>query len=342
MQLPPLPHQLLQQRITQFYDDEVRSRYFRGLEFAGPAGDPGWFGPGSAVWHVHSHMPALVFGLQCAAYIERFDPSIFWMGVDHSRIVERDADGEPTMRVDPEGAAVRLGHSLSFFIGTAYGSTATAERVSNTVRAMHHTIKGTRPDGLAYDADDPDWLRWNYATVVWGIATAHEYYHPNPLRGKKIDRYYREFVKVGQALGGTDLPETKADTLDCLYSYLPKLAITYGTAMATGPNLAGAQAGPPGGEFIDWAIRDTLPGWAAAMVMHRPPNPIERAMRQASVWTVINGIHLTMGPLPEFRQAQRRVAAQGRGKMPTAVPTSSRHVPGSDPRRSRAMAEQMA
>ena len=156
MQLPAMPHQLLAQRITQFYDDEVRSRYFRGLDFAGPQGDPGWFGPGSAVWHVHSHMPALVFGLQCAAYLERFDPSIFWMGVDHSRIVERDESGEPTMQVDPEGAAVRLGHSVSFFIATAYGSTATAERVAKTVRAMHHTVKGTRPDGLAYDADDVD------------------------------------------------------------------------------------------------------------------------------------------------------------------------------------------
>ena len=124
---------------------KMRSRYFRGLDFAGPQGDPGWFGPGSAVWHVHSHMPALVFGLQCAAYIERFDPSIFWMGVDHSRIVERDENGEPTMLVDPEGAAVRLGHSVSFFTATAYGSTATAERVAETVRAMHHTVKGTRP-----------------------------------------------------------------------------------------------------------------------------------------------------------------------------------------------------
>jgi uncharacterized protein (DUF2236 family) len=25
-----------------------------------------------------------------------------------------------------------------------------------TVRAMHHTIKGVRPDGAVYDADDPD------------------------------------------------------------------------------------------------------------------------------------------------------------------------------------------
>jgi len=332
-----LPHEMIATRINRFYDAEIRARYFRGLEFAGPDGDPGWFGPGSAVWHVHSHMPVLVFGLQCAAYIERFDPSIFWMGVDHSRIVERDGAGEPTMRVDPEGAAVRLGHSLSFFIGTAYGSTATAERVTKTVRAMHHTVKGVRPDGLPYDADNDEWLRWNYATVVWGIATAHEYYHPNPLRGKKIDRYYREFVKVGHALGGTDLPETKADTLDCLYSYLPKLAITYGTAMSTGSNLRGAQSGPPGGEYLDWAIRDALPSWAAAMVMHRSPNPVERALRQASVWAVLNGVHTAMGPLPEFRQAQQRVA-----NRPNRTPTAPRYVRGSDPVRSRAKAEQMA
>ena len=140
-------------------------------------------------------------------------------------------------RIDPKGAVTRLGHSVAFFIGTAYGSTETAERLAATVRAMHHTIKGVRPDGAAYDADDPDWLRWNYATVVWGLATAHEMYHPRPLRGKKLDRYYGEFVRVGHALGGTDLPTTKAETLDCLESYLPRLALTHGAAMATGPNL---------------------------------------------------------------------------------------------------------
>ena len=203
-----LPHQLLEQANTQF-DDGGPKQFFRGLDFAGPQGDPGWFGPGSAVWHVHSHMPALVFGLQCAAYIERFDPTHLLDGLDHSRLVGARRGRQAAMPADPEGAAVRLGHSVAFFIGTAYGSTETAERVAQTVRAMHHTVKGVRPDGLAYDADDPDWLRWNYATVVWGIATAHEFYHPKPLRGKKIDRYYREFVRVGHALGGTDLPTTR-------------------------------------------------------------------------------------------------------------------------------------
>ncbi|MEU0499098.1 oxygenase MpaB family protein [Mycobacterium sp. NPDC006124] len=216
-----MPHQIVEQRLQKKFDDDVRKHYFRGMEFAGPTGDPGWFGPGSPVWHVHSHMPTLIFGLQCAAYLERLDPSIYWMGVHHSRLVKRDESSTAPPRLDPKGLSVRLGHSIAFFIGTAYGSTATAERLAQTVRAMHHTIKGVRPDGAAYDADDPDWLRWNHATVVWGLATAHEIYHPNPLRGKKLDTYYGEFVRVGHALGGSDLPATKAETLDCLESLSP-------------------------------------------------------------------------------------------------------------------------
>src|SRR5690606_21688090 len=89
-------------RFEQTFDAEIRSRFFKGLDFAGPAGDPGWFGPGSAVWHVHSHLPTLVLGLVAAAYIEGLDPSISWMGYDHSRLAER-VDGVPTGNIDPEG-----------------------------------------------------------------------------------------------------------------------------------------------------------------------------------------------------------------------------------------------
>ena len=71
-----LPHQFIEHQLQHRFDQTIRRNYFRGMEFAGPAGDPGWFGPGSAVWHVHSHTEALVFGLQCAAFIERLDPSI--------------------------------------------------------------------------------------------------------------------------------------------------------------------------------------------------------------------------------------------------------------------------
>lgn len=333
----PLPHRIPAERFDHYFDKEVRSRYFKGVDFAGPQGDPGWFGPGSAVWHVHSHLPALAFGLVCAAYIEGLDPSIYWMAVDHSRLTAKTDDGEPTGALDLEGAAVRFGHSLSFFIGTAYGSTETAERLARTVRAMHHTVKGTRPDGLPYDADDPEWLRWNYATVVWGIATAHERYHHRPLRGAALDRYYGEFVRVGHALGGTDLPTTKAETLDCLKSYLPRLAVTPGKAAATGPNLRDAKTNLLTGPFIDWAVRDTLPRWAARMVMHRRPNSIEVRARRTTMWLTLNGAQATVGPLKEFRQAQARVA--GGASCEHTTPT---HVPGTDPARTRDEVEAMA
>jgi uncharacterized protein (DUF2236 family) len=327
----------LADRMDHFFDTNVRARFFRGLDFAGPVGDPGWFGPDSAVWYVHSHVPAVAFGLFCAAYLEGLDPSIQWMGADHSRITGRRADGTPTGEVDPDGAAIRFAHSLSFFLGTAYGSTETADRLARTVRAMHHTVKGTRPDGLAYDADDPLWLRWNYATVVWGLATAHELYHPRPLRGPALDRYYGEFVRVGHALGGNDLPTTKAETLDCLKAYLPRLAVTAGKAARTGENLRSVQTSFLTGPFMDWAMRDTLPDWAARMVFYRPPSPIRRRARRARLRLMLHGIHKLIDPLPEFRQARARTVNIG-----SLRPANPSYTPGTDPILTRAEAEALS
>ena len=323
--MPPtldLVPNILAQKFDEGFDANVRSKFFRGLDFAGPEGDPGWFGPDSAVWYVHSHFPTIMLGLLAASYIEGLDPSISWMGYDHSRLAERGEDGMPTGNIDPAGAQVRLGHSLSFFIGTAYGSTQTAEKLARTVRAMHHTIKGVRPDGVRYDADDPEWLRWNYATVVWGLATAHERYHRKPLRD--IDRYYGEFVRVGEALGGTDLPATKAEVADCLRSYLPRLAVTPIKAFSTGPNLRDSKLKPwePGSPFFDWAARDLLPDWAQKLALYDPPNPIALHARRASLWLTLNTLHETVGPLREFRQAQARVANGTTAPVASTAPTA--------------------
>ena len=129
---------------------------------------------------------------------------------------------------------------------------------------------------------------------------------------------------IGHALGGTDLPTTKAETLDCLHSYLPRLALTHGAAMATGPNLPMPQSA------VDWAIRDTMPRWAKQLIGHTDPNPIERAGRRAVVWSIINGLHTAAGTAPEFKQAQARTAAGT-----TTAHTEPRYVLGSDPELSR-------
>jgi uncharacterized protein (DUF2236 family) len=288
------------------FEITLRRRFFPHLDFAGPAGDPGWFGPSSAVWHVHEHAPALSLGLAAAATIETLHPDFAWMGYDHTRAIVR-VDGVPTGEFDREGLLVRGGHSFAFFAAVAYGPTDAAERVTRAVSGMHHRIRGVRPDGRAYDADDPETLRWAYATVVWGIATAHERYHARPV--DEIDDYYREFARVGEALGGTDLPATKADVIDYLDASLPLMAVTPPTVDTLA--LTAPESNPlPLRPFLDvlqWSVLDLQPEWAQRLLRVRRRSRPETLARRAAMWSVVNGMHYGTGPINEVRQARSRV-----------------------------------
>lgn len=165
-------------------------------------------------------------------------------------------------------------------------------------------------------------------------------YHPAPLRD--IDRYcYGEFVRLGHALGGTGLPTTKAETLDCLESYLPKLALTHGAALATGAALQENPDVPPAAKFFDWAMRDAMPRWAAELVMYRPPHPVERAARRAATWAAINA-----APRPRWvpcgssgrrgagSPGERWSSTPNRSMWPAAIPfAAGRHRKGVGPER---------
>ncbi len=81
---------------------------------------------------------------------------------------------------------------------------------------------------------------------------------------------------------------------------------------------------------LNWAVRDTMPPWAMGLIQHRNPNIVERTARRAMVWSIINGIHVAAGPVPEFAQAKARVAD---GVDPALAPhTLPTYQPGSDPR----------
>lgn len=290
----------------RFFDQQVRTRFFKGMDFAGPKGDPGWFGPGSAVWYVHSNMPVMFFGLVAAATMESLDPETSAAGYDHSRLIERK-NGKPTGRLRPEGAAVRFAHSLAFFVGTAYGSTETAEKCARIVRAMHGTVHGVSTAGLPYDARDPELLRWNYANVVWGMATAHERYHLRPL--KDIDEYYGEFARVGEALGGTDLPASKVAVREVLDGWAPKLALLPSMVPAIWPNNRHSvpMAQRPVQDLFTWAARDIQPRWARQLYLFSRPDRVQTFARRQAVKALLNGLHVAAGPLREYRQAQARV-----------------------------------
>jgi uncharacterized protein (DUF2236 family) len=295
--------------LEQGLDRTLRPRFLPRVRFDEPAGDPGWFGPDSAVWYVHEHFPALAVGLGAAATIETLHPDFAWMGHDHTRAVVRDDDGTPTGGFDLDGLLTRGGHSMAFFTAVAYGSTASAERVTRAVSGMHHRVRGVRPDGRPYDADDPQTLRWAYATVVWGIATAHERYHLRPLAD--IDDYYREFVRVGEALGGTDLPATKRAVLDCLDEAVPLMGVTQPTIETL--KLTDPYRRPlalrPMFELVQWTLLDLQPQWAQELLRFRRPSRAQRASRRAATRAALNALHYGSGPIREARQARRRAAA---------------------------------
>ena len=305
----------LRGQFDQMFDRSIRPDYFKKMAFDAPMGDPGWFGPGSAVWHVHSNLPVLTMGLLAGAHIEQLHPSIGWMGYDHSRVVQRE-NGKPTGAIDINGARIRYAHSIAFFQATAFGPTETAERAARAVRAMHHTVKGVRPDGVPYDADDPEFLRWNYATVVWGIAAAHERYHPNPLRGDAIDQYYQEFVRVGEALGGRDLPSTKAEVAAYLATELPVLGLTAPGVASLWPSIKNhvKPAERPVHKFLYWAKNDLMPPWAQKLFLFEPPmGPVVHA-RRAFLKALLQTVDATTGPMREFEQSMARVAGASTSK----------------------------
>jgi hypothetical protein len=282
-----------------------RPDYFRKAEFDARVGDPGWFGPESAAWYVFSHAPTVVLGLINTAIVDIMHQGIQAAVFDHSKLPGRDEDGKAIPgTVSSVGLAISSGHTGAFFVGVPLGSTRAAEALCRTVREMHHKVKGVRPDGVPYDADDPEFFRWTYCTIVHGFGQAHERYHPKPLKGRALDEYYREYTKVGEALGGTDLPATKAAVEDCL-----KNSPCASDVIVNQGNIGYVNMIPKGmrGGGVGWMIQDILCEPVQKALGFQQPNPVllfgyRRFARAAALL-----LNASSGDTREAAQAYRRV-----------------------------------
>ena len=287
-----------------------RPEYFKHVRFDAPAGDPGWFGPDSAAWYVHTHTPSVFVGLVNTAMIDILHQDIQYAVYDHSKLVGRCPDGSARSGTfSSDGLMIRAGHSFSFFTGVVYGSTDSAESLCRTVKAMHHRVKGTRPDGKPYDADEPEFFRWTYATVVDGMAGAHRRYHPKPLRGKDLDEFYRDYAKVGEALGGTDLPRTRAECR--------RVLVESPAAAEVGLNADNIKylqlLNPPGinplrpvYDFAYWVIMDMMPEPVQQAVGFHQPNLLVRNGYRQLARAMLNAPRL-LGEIREVEAATQRV-----------------------------------
>ncbi|WP_226863900.1 oxygenase MpaB family protein [Mycolicibacterium baixiangningiae] len=296
-------------RVMDTMFEPIRRQFFKNVQFAEPAGDPGWFGPGSAVWYVHSHLPTFQIGLSAAAMMETLHPTMAWMGYEHTRAIER-RNGVPTGNFDDKGMSSRTGHSVAFFLGVTMGPTAVAEQVCRTVVAMHDKIEGVRPDGHAYRASDPELLTWNYATQAWGLAAAHTAWHPRPLRGERLEQFFREYATMGEALGAVDPPRTQAGVMQLLEDWAPYMGVTIPTVRYLNPLAPWRYPvyQRPLYALVSWAVQDLHPQWAKQLMNTPQYTPAGRAARRRAMKALLNS--MGTGQIREVRQAWARTAGK--------------------------------
>lgn len=262
-----------------------------------PAGDPGWFGPDSVTWWVHSDLSMIVGGFG-SLMVQALHPLAMAGVAEHSDFKERPAE--------------RLSRTASFVAATTYGDSETAERLCRIVRRTHRRITGIAPDGRPYDANDPALLRWVHVAEVSMFAAANARYGRRVMTPAELDAYYDEMAVVAEALGATDLPRSSIEMADYFTDVQPELA-GGDQAQDTLRFLANPPEGDPVTRSVSgmfsaaaWGI---LPTWAHRIYGRRGPGPTERAVVAASTQALLATLKAAAGDNPVLEQATRRARA---------------------------------
>jgi uncharacterized protein (DUF2236 family) len=191
-------------------------------------GDPGFFGPDSVTWQVHSDPMMWVAGIR-ALYLQALHPRTV-------RGVMQNSD----FRKDAWGRLMRTAN----FVGTiTYGTQEAAEKAGVRVRKIHTMLTATDPDtGERYRIDEPELLLWVHCAEIdsyLDVARRSGF----RLTDAQADRYIDEH-RVSARLVGLDPAEVPSDQAE-LAEYFEKIR----------PELA---AGPETREVDDFLRRPPI------------------------------------------------------------------------------------
>jgi uncharacterized protein (DUF2236 family) len=248
--------------IDDAYQAMLASAHLPGEQYTEPVGDPGLFGPGSAIWKVHGDVSGVVGGVSGLLLGTLNEP------VTHGTNRFSDYQRDPIKR---------LGFTSSFIRGVTYGSTPAAEKLIETVRVMHKRVHGAMPDGRPFSATESADIIWTGATQAYSIARAHQRYHPDPLRGADLDRYYAEYAVISEKLGAVEPPRSRADVEDYFATMRPRLTVSEET-LETVHFLRTAYGSDPVSRaaslIVNRAATDLLPSWAKTLLGLAPRDPV--------------------------------------------------------------------
>lgn len=248
--------------IDESYWAMMASAHLPGEQYAEPVGDPGLYGPGSAIWTMHGDVSGVLGGVAGLLLGTLNEP------ITHGTNRFSDYLQDPIKR---------LGFTASFVMGVTYGSTPVAEKLIDTVRTMHKRVHGTMPDGRPFSATGSADIIWTGATQAYAIACAHERYHPDPLRGADLDRYFAEYALISEKLGATDPPRSRADIEDYFSTMRPRLTMSEEVLEAVRflRSPYGSDRGSRLGSLIvNRAATELLPDWAKNLLGLRPRTPL--------------------------------------------------------------------
>jgi uncharacterized protein (DUF2236 family) len=175
--------------------------------------DDGLFGPGSVTWRVMSS-PSTSLGTSAAVLAQMLHPKVV-------RLIAQAS----TFERNPE---LRGRLTAEYGLTITYGDTVSAEAAGATLRKLHGRMKAVDIEtGEAYDANEPELLRWVHCTIPWALMRAYDRWGPD-LTAEEKDRFVDEQRTAGRLVGldPETLPRTNAELEDYIASMIPKLAYT--------------------------------------------------------------------------------------------------------------------
>jgi uncharacterized protein (DUF2236 family) len=290
----------LRGEIDRAYWKTLASVHLPGEQYTEPVGDPGLFGPDSAIWYVHGDVTGVVGGVSGLLLGTLNEP------VTHGTNRFSDYLTDPLRR---------LGFTASFVLGVTYGSTPVAEKLIATVTAMHQRVQGTMPDGRPFSATSSPDIIWTGVTQAYAVARAHSVYHPRPLRGARLDQYFAEYAEISRRLGATDVPSSRAEVHDYLRSMRPRLTVSEETLRAV-RFLRSPYGHDPltrlSSRLISRVATELLPPWAKELLGLRARTPLTPIAARAA-GHALTRILRTGVRYPQIEEARARsLMRQGR------------------------------
>ena len=256
--------------------EEVVGRHDDPATYGGAPGDPGLCGgPGAISWEVNGHLASVFAAGLGAIVMEVLHPSVM--------------DGvytQSSYRTQPQR---RAQETLGYVLRTTFGNTEAATAVIERVKRIHGRVAGTRADGVAYRALDPDLIAWVHTCIPWAVMTAFDRY-ARPLSTDEKDRYLREQAVVGRMGGAEWVPESVAELDAYVERMRPLMAMNEQTR-----DFVGFLVGDTEGEFhagrreqlqrrLDLAASMALmPKWARHLTGTYQPWAVQKAYLEPSV-----------------------------------------------------------